>query len=284
MRDRNADDNGDGDMLDSNDCVRYYTTDANHNVTATINGATGNVVDRYSYTVYGQATVYDPDWTDCSNWIGDGPLYCGYFYDSETANPSTGAGGNYQVRNRYYSAELGRFVSRDPIGFEAKDENLYSYVSNSPLMNTDHTGLKNDPECIDICEAARQNSSLTKGGKSRGGVVCQGGIKCACVFDWPDEGIKVGKCPKLDRIIEKHEENHKKDVDCENTCQPYRPDYRNPKMALSRECWERNDSIIDLNKAIKIEENPKCKEAMEKLRNEVDKWVKENCKNVVGVP
>lgn len=41
--------------------------------------------------------------------------------------------GLYDYRNRTYSAELGRFVQTDPIGFKAGDINLYRYVLNSPL-------------------------------------------------------------------------------------------------------------------------------------------------------
>lgn len=43
-------------------------------------------------------------------------------------------------RNRYYSPALGRFVSKDPIGFAA-DVNLYRYADNNPIKYTDPTGL-----------------------------------------------------------------------------------------------------------------------------------------------
>ena len=58
------DGNGDGDYLDVGDNIRYYTDDANYNVTATIDAATGDVVERYVYTAYGKATVYDDDWAN----------------------------------------------------------------------------------------------------------------------------------------------------------------------------------------------------------------------------
>jgi RHS repeat-associated protein len=126
------DSNGDGDLLDAGDNVRYYTTDANHNVTATIDGATGDVVNRYSYTAYGKATVYEPDWSEASELIGsDGPLYCGYFFDAETAN--------YCCRNRYLSTALGTFINRDPIGYEGGMD-LYEYCGDDPLTRTDPMG------------------------------------------------------------------------------------------------------------------------------------------------
>jgi RHS repeat-associated protein len=47
----------------------------------------------------------------------------------------------YDYRNRVYSAELGRFLQTNPIRFEARDGNLYRYVSNNPLNKIDPTGL-----------------------------------------------------------------------------------------------------------------------------------------------
>lgn len=49
--------------------------------------------------------------------------------------------GLYNFRNRWYDPKVGRFLSQDPIGFEAGDANLYRYVGNSPLSFTDPTGL-----------------------------------------------------------------------------------------------------------------------------------------------
>ena len=40
-----------------------------------------------------------------------------------------------------YDAELGRFVSRDPIGYYGGSGNLYRYVANSPLAWRDPMGL-----------------------------------------------------------------------------------------------------------------------------------------------
>jgi len=39
-----------------------------------------------------------------------------------------------------YSPTLGRFISTDPVGFDAGDENLYGYVGNSPTGYVDPTG------------------------------------------------------------------------------------------------------------------------------------------------
>ncbi len=124
--------NADGDLFDVGDTTYYYTGDANFNVTATIDAGTGEVVERYVYTAYGEATVYDEDWANPRAPATDGPLYCGYFFDAET--------GLYQVRNRYYDSSVSAFISRDPIGYWAKDANLYRYVANRPLGLLDPSG------------------------------------------------------------------------------------------------------------------------------------------------
>ena len=161
------DGNGDGDCLDAGDNIRYYTGDANFNVTATIDGGTVAVVERYVYTAYGEATVYDGSWSNPAASTSDGPLYCGYFFDAET--------GLYHVRNRYYDGSLSTFISRDPVGYflsdtaddgygnvwlntpgsvnadfvagSVNDFNLYRYVGNSPLTKNDPSGLHTHDDC-----------------------------------------------------------------------------------------------------------------------------------------
>jgi RHS repeat-associated protein len=50
--------------------------------------------------------------------------------------------GLYYYRARYYSPELQRWISEDPIGFEGGDVNLYAYVKNDPADLVDPTGEK----------------------------------------------------------------------------------------------------------------------------------------------
>ena len=44
-------------------------------------------------------------------------------------------------RHRDYSPTLGRFIERDPIGFEAGDNNWYRFVANGATGKTDPSGL-----------------------------------------------------------------------------------------------------------------------------------------------
>ena len=46
------------------DTERYYTFDANQNITAVFDGANGNVLERYVYDPYGAVTVYDSAWAN----------------------------------------------------------------------------------------------------------------------------------------------------------------------------------------------------------------------------
>ena len=57
---------------------------------------------------------------------------CGYRYDAEMDN--------YYVRNCHYSPTLGRWLTRDPIGYRG-GINLYRYAKRSPVGGTDALGL-----------------------------------------------------------------------------------------------------------------------------------------------
>jgi hypothetical protein len=46
-----------------------------------------------------------------------------------------------QTVSAYYSPEVGRFISRDPIEYEAEDTNLYRYVGNNTINAKDYSGL-----------------------------------------------------------------------------------------------------------------------------------------------
>jgi RHS repeat-associated protein len=105
------------------------------NTTALVN-ASGSVVERYLYDPYGKVKVLNPDWSDDENGesdFGNEILYAGYRLDSET--------GLYHVRHRYYHATLGRWLSRDPAGYQ-DGMNLYEYCRSGPAGATDPSGLE----------------------------------------------------------------------------------------------------------------------------------------------
>ncbi len=52
----------------------------------------------------------------------------------------------YFAGARYYDPAAGRWLTQDPIGFEAGDENLYRYVGNNPVNKVDPRGTRSlDP-------------------------------------------------------------------------------------------------------------------------------------------
>jgi len=75
---------------------------------------------------------WDPD-ADGASDVDNRTLYAGYHLDTET--------GLYSVRHRMYHPTLGRWVTRDPIGY-ADGMSLYEYCRSGPLGATDATGLR----------------------------------------------------------------------------------------------------------------------------------------------
>jgi RHS repeat-associated protein len=60
----------------------------------------------------------------------------------------------YLLGARYYDPALGRFLSQDPIGFEAGDANFYRYVENSPTNATDPSGYEK-PRPVELVDIMR---------------------------------------------------------------------------------------------------------------------------------
>ena len=102
--------------------------------TIVVTDANGAVLERVFYSdAFGTATFQDASSTPLAGTsTGTRFLFTGREWLAPLAL--------YDYRNRTYSAELGRFVQADPIGFDAGDVNLYRYVSNGPVNLVDPTG------------------------------------------------------------------------------------------------------------------------------------------------
>jgi RHS repeat-associated protein len=115
--------------------THYFAHDANYNHTAVFD-TSKNVIERYwYYTAYGDPGVLDANYTGDSDGLSDianATTYTGRSLDTET--------GLYYYRNRYYHAQLGRFVGRDPIVYFAGSLSIYGYANGSPGTNTDPSG------------------------------------------------------------------------------------------------------------------------------------------------
>ena len=104
--------------------IRNYMTDASGSVIGLVDD-TGVMKTTYTYDPFGNTTV--------SGETTDNP-----FQYTGRENDGTGL---YYYRARYYSPELQRFISEDPIGLAGGDVNLFAYVGNNPVMFIDPWGL-----------------------------------------------------------------------------------------------------------------------------------------------
>lgn len=101
-------------------------------------------------------------------------------YDSET--------GLYYYRARYYDPVAGRFITRDPIGFEG-GINQYAYVLNNPVNYTDPEGL--NPAAARTLALALAAARTAKIAIEKGANYCKN-IRCKIAvhgphhyFGWP---------------------------------------------------------------------------------------------------
>ncbi|MEL6554066.1 MAG: peroxidase family protein [Cyanobacteria bacterium J06621_11] len=88
--------------------------------------STGELVNHITYDSYGNITAESNPEIDVR-----------FGFTGQEVDPETGL---YYYNARYYSPEMGRFLSEDSLGFDAGDANLYRYVFNSPTNYTDPTG------------------------------------------------------------------------------------------------------------------------------------------------
>jgi len=110
--------------LKRNGQIYIYHTDALGSVIA-ITDAASQLVQRYEYDAYGNIT-----YTQYPNFKQP-YSYTGREWDEES--------GLYYYRARYYDANVGRFLTLDPIGL-AGGINRYAYVGGNPISFIDPTG------------------------------------------------------------------------------------------------------------------------------------------------
>jgi len=103
--------------------VYYYHYDGLDLVVA-LSDSSGDTVQIYEYSVYGQVAV-----EDINN--PDPYMFTGRRFDIEI--------GLYYNRTRYYNPYTGRFMQTDPSGY-SDCINLYAYCANSPLTLVYPTG------------------------------------------------------------------------------------------------------------------------------------------------
>jgi RHS repeat-associated protein len=93
-----------------------------------ISDLSGNMVNKYAYDAFGKVLNQEEA-------IPNPFKYVGQFGVRDEGN------GLFYMWARYYDPEVGRFISKDPIGFFGGDLNLYAYVGNNPIDWIDPSGL-----------------------------------------------------------------------------------------------------------------------------------------------
>ena len=107
--------------MNRNNKTYYYYQDGLGSTTEVVES--GLTRESYSYDPYGKAMIKDLYGTVLPNSaIGNPYLFTGRELDQET--------GNYYYRARHYHPGIGRFLQRDPLGYQP-DSNLYRYVVNT---------------------------------------------------------------------------------------------------------------------------------------------------------
>jgi RHS repeat-associated protein len=146
--DRNL--NGDSTATGPGDQRLFYYQNALGSVYA-LADTTAKILEAYQYDAYGHQTVFDPGPSGSvifgpgdvvtpggASQVGNPFLFTGMRLDQET--------GLYYDRARYLNPDQGRFISRDPLGYQTGDLDLYAYVADQPTGFVDPFGLVPTPK------------------------------------------------------------------------------------------------------------------------------------------
>lgn len=128
-------------MTDASDNPYYYHYNFIGSTVAMTN-VTGNVMNKYAYTPFGELAGMQEAVPNPFRYVGE----FGVMNDEN---------GLLYMRARYYDPEVGRFITKDPIGFEER-VNLYTYVGNNPNRFIDPSGL-----CVNKASAWREVGGRT---------------------------------------------------------------------------------------------------------------------------
>jgi RHS repeat-associated protein len=155
----------------------FYTRDHLGSIRELIDGS-GSVRARYAYDPYGRRTKSTGD-------VEADFGFTGIFYASET---------RFSIaRFRTYDAELGRWLSRDPMRTPELKEgpNLFAYVRNNPMNAVDPLGLSTfNAGCCDV-----ERSMLESARRSCPEAIAEAAQRCARALKYVPE-IAQAECNK----------------------------------------------------------------------------------------
>jgi RHS repeat-associated protein len=154
--------------------IHYYHRNQQYSITA-MTTSTGAVADRYAYTAYGQPTILNASASVLtSSAVGNRYTYTGREWD-ETL-------GLHHFRARWMSPLAGRFLGRDPIGYEDGNSLYLVALMFDRVDATGTTAIKLTKTVADLprtcgsTQMANWRFSIDKKGDSNSGP-CQNGYE-----------------------------------------------------------------------------------------------------------
>jgi len=183
----------------------YSFADPNWNVVA-LTDASGIMQERMKYDAFGKVTwmtaVFATKGSSSYDW---NRTFTGQVLDAES--------GLMLYRNRFYHTGLGRFVQRDPIGYEGGGISLYRYAENGPTNKNDDFGLLSSQQAINCC--ASEDESNSWGDPADSYVMCCDNKPLICNNVGRLQGIPRNLKRILEECVSDHEASHILDIDCE---------------------------------------------------------------------
>ena len=116
-------------ILQERDGVTSYYHYDGQGSTVALTDDNENVTDTYVYSAFGELVSSTGTTVNPFRYVGQ----YGYYTDVET--------NDIYIRARSYNPSLGRWLTRDPIGFRGSPWDLYEYVESNPLNVIDPSGL-----------------------------------------------------------------------------------------------------------------------------------------------
>jgi RHS repeat-associated protein len=117
----------------ANGQFNYYFQDGSGS-TSHVTDENGTLKEWYRYDLQGSPFIYDAN----NNQLSTTNRSVRHLF---TGQQWYGEVGLYDLRNRFYSPDLGRLLQPDPIGFRGGN-NLYRYCRNNPVTQSDPFGLQ----------------------------------------------------------------------------------------------------------------------------------------------
>lgn len=244
----------------------FYSHDANGNVSQLVS-PDGDLLAQYEYSPFGETVVSTGSFAKANPF-----RFSTKWFDNDTGLGDWGY--------RWYSPEMGRWLSRDPIedegwvaSFGDADAilsrlteqyefagNLYEAFGNAVPNTVDVLGL------LSPCAEFKQSPNYDD---QRGGTICKDGKKHFCV--WTPKGSNSG----IDYCIGQHELAH----DAHTKCQPCGlvwAEFNDPSKWQEGECVAWKAELGCLKKQKPATCNKLMGPAKKKCQKEFDEAIKEN--------